>query len=107
MVETRVSKEIKLIFALQPVYESAKVFHKTVHTDLETELLTLPKQKTDDIMDAEYLAFGYTMAPKGILDKNGVVKKPTTRPAYNWKTGRPLSDKRASAIESLERIDAV
>lgn len=63
-VSTRQTKEDKLRQALQPIYNAGVMHHKAHMTDLEVELLTFPKGKNDDLMDALYLASKYIQKPR-------------------------------------------
>lgn len=82
-VSTRQTKEDKLRQALQPIYQAGVMHHKDHHTDLEVELLTFPKGKNDDLMDAVYLASRYSQKPKDRDMKAGTLQHRRRR-VYDW-----------------------
>lgn len=84
-VSTKTTKEDKLRQGLQPIYSTGAVYHKKHHVALEEELFTFPKQRHDDVMDAEYMAMKYTYKP----ESDTIIKKVNKRVhnAYDWLTG--------------------
>jgi phage terminase large subunit-like protein len=85
-VPNTMSKETKLFQALQPIYSSGVMHHRSQQTALEEELFTFPKSKHDDIMDALYLASKYSIRPLDVpVMKEKQKKKLFVH--YNWKTG--------------------
>jgi len=82
-VSTRQTKEDKLRQALQPIYQAGVMHHKEQHTDLEVELLTFPKGKNDDLMDAVYLASRYSQKPRDRDMASGGLQHRKRR-IYDW-----------------------
>jgi hypothetical protein len=99
-VKTRQRKEEKLIEALQPLYKAHVMHHKRSQTDSELELLTIPKQKHDDIADAKFLANMYARPCTTKYDTrtNKVVRRMITK--VDWMTGRPTGAERRALLHT-------
>jgi len=79
-VKPRNSKSERLLM-LQPYFADKRVFMRTYHQEFVEELMTFPKGKHDDTLDAFWNTLQFTSRPSHIYQK---VKKAVQRKMYDW-----------------------
>lgn len=88
------SKEDKIAEGLQPVYAAGVMHHRRGQHSIEEELFTFPKGKSDDILDALWLASKHAKLPNhGFIAKvKERLCRTIDREGIDWMTGATFTE---------------